>query len=115
MVGKEGIKTPFGHTERFVEHGIEIQNKCFVTTDHRDQVADIMLYVPTIHIGIVLIVIIAGTQATVITVIHRFDELAVLILRMEETGFGVEQVAVVVGFAQVMFGFVSLTQFGCYL
>ena len=100
MVGKEGIKTPFGHTERFVEHGIEIQNKCFVTTDHR---------------GIVLIVIIAGTQATIVTVIHRLDELAVLILRMEETGIGVEQVAVVVGFAQVMCGFVSLTQFGCDL
>ena len=115
MVGQEGIELPLGHSQRLIEHRIESRRKDFITTDHRDQVADVMLYVPTVDISVVLVVIVACTQATVVAVIHRFDELAVFILRMEEAGVGVEQVAVVVRLTQVMFGFVFLTQFGCDL
>ena len=74
-----------------------------------------MAYIPIIGPSIILIKISPSPDTSGKNIVERFYKLPIFILRMEETGFGVEQVAVVVGFAQVMFGFVSLTQFGCDL
>lgn len=69
-----------------------------------------MLHVPTINITVVFIIVIACAQTTVIAIIQRFNELAVFILWVEETSIGIEQVTIIVRFAQIMFGLVSLTK-----
>ena len=61
MIRKRGIELPFRHTQRRIEHGIQGRGKRLIASDQRDQVTDIMLYVPTINISVILIVIITGT------------------------------------------------------
>ena len=111
MIRKRGIELPFRHTQRRIEHGIQGRGKRLIASDQRDQVTDIMLYVPTINISVILIVIITGTQTAIITVIQWIDKLAILIFRMEETCLRIKYVPVIVRATQIIIRLVFLSQF----
>ena len=108
MIRQCRIELPLRHAQRRIEHIIQCSGKLIVSTHKRNQVADVVLHIPTIDITIVFIIIIAGTQTSVITIIQRSNEFAVFIFRMEESGLRIKYIPVVIRTLQVVISFVLL-------
>ena len=111
MVRQCRIELPFRFPERRIEHRIEGRAEDFVAADKVYQVSDVVLHVPAVYISVVFIIIIARTETTIVTVVHRRNKFSLLILRVEEARIRVEDIAIVVGTLQVMLGFIVLAQF----
>ena len=111
MVRQCRIEFPLRFSQRRIEHRIEGRAEDFVATNQLNQIADVVLHVPAVYISVVFIIIIARTEATIVTVVHRRNKFSLLILRVEEARIQVEDIAIVVGTLQVMLGFIVLAQF----
>ena len=71
-----------------------------------------MAYIPIIGPSIILIKISPSPDTSGKNIVERFYKLPIFILRMEETGFRIKEVPVVIRPGKEIFRILFLTQFG---
>ena len=96
MVGELCVEIELALTQRLAEGLIEMLYELFTATHQMNQVGHIVRHIPAVDPGVVLTIILTRPHASGELIIERGDETALLVFRMEEARFGVEEMAVVI-------------------
>ena len=110
MVGQFCVECIFAPSQRFGESAVKVGDELLVSSHKADEVGYIVWHVPAVNPAVVFSIILTGSHASGETVVEWLNPLSFLIFRMEESGFFIVEIPVVIRTFQIVFGFFLLVQ-----
>ena len=110
MVGQFCVECIFAPSQRFGESAVKVGDELLVSSHKADEVGYIVWHVPAVNPAVVFSIILTGSHASGETVVEWLNPLSFLIFRMEESGFFIVEIPVVIRTFQIVFGFFFLVQ-----
>ena len=108
MVGQFCVECIFAPSQRFGESAVKVGDELLVSSHKADEVGYIVWHVPAVNPAVVFSIILTGSHASGETVVEWLNPLSFLIFRMEESGFFIVEIPVVIRTLQIVICFVLL-------